>query len=167
MESARRGLQSFTGLPQRLELFAMVGGRKFYNDSSATTPESAIAALDAFHEPVWLLAGGSDKGIDLAPLAATIAARAAGAAFYGAVRESLLREVTSRRPGFRCTSVATLADALEWCWLRSQPGGIIILSPGCASLDQFANYRHRGETFVALVRDLVHRPDRPGLTAIA
>lgn len=165
MDAVRRGLASFTGLPQRLELFAVVGGRKFYNDSSATTPESAIAALKSLNEPVWLLAGGSDKGVDLAPLAATIANRAAGAAFYGAVRASLLREVTGRALRIRCTSVATMSEALDWCWQHSCPGESIVLSPGCASLDQFANYRQRGETFVALVRELARRPDRPGLQA--
>ena len=164
-ESVRRGLELFVGLPQRLEMFAVVGGRKLYNDSSATTPESTIAALNALDEPVWLLAGGSDKGVNLAPLGAAIAARATGAAFYGAVRESLRLAVAAHPNKVRCTSVATLPEALEWCWQRSRPGESIVLSPGCASLDQFTNYRHRGETFVDMVRELARRTDRPGLEA--
>jgi UDP-N-acetylmuramoylalanine--D-glutamate ligase len=165
MESVRRGLELFVGLPQRLEMFAVVGGRKFYNDSSATTPESTIAALNALDEPVWLLAGGSDKGVDLSAMGDTIAARTVGAAFYGAVRESLRRAVAAHPNKVRCATVATLAEALEWCWQRSRPGESIVLSPGCASLDQFTNYRHRGETFVELVRALARRSDRPGLPA--
>jgi UDP-N-acetylmuramoylalanine--D-glutamate ligase len=79
------------------------------------------------------------------------------------VRETLLREVQARAGGVPCTSLATMSEALEWCWQHSRPGESIVLSPGCASLDQFANYRQRGETFVALVRDLTRRRHRPGL----
>jgi UDP-N-acetylmuramoylalanine--D-glutamate ligase len=77
-EAVGRGLRAFRGLPQRLELFATVDGRRFYNDSTATTPESTISALRCLEEPVWLLAGGRSKGFDFGPLAAAIAARAKG-----------------------------------------------------------------------------------------
>ena len=70
----RRGLEAFRGLPQRLEWFAVIDGRRFYNDSTATTPESTIAALRSLDVPVWLLAGGKSKGFDFEPLAAEIVA---------------------------------------------------------------------------------------------
>lgn len=149
-----RGLRAFRGLPQRLELCATIDGRRFYNDSTATTPESSIAALRSLDEPIWLLAGGRSKGFDFGPLAAAIVARAQGAAFFGSVRNDLQAAVTARLPGFSSTATASLDDALAWCWEQSRPGDAIVLSPCCASTDQFRNFRHRGEHFVELVVEL-------------
>lgn len=161
-EAVCAGLKSFAPLPQRLEPIAVIAGRRFYNDSSATTPESTIAALETLEVPIWLLAGGGDKGADVRPLAAAIVRNAAGAAFYGTVRHTLYREVVKRLPSFPCTAVETLADALCWCWERSRPGEAIVLSPACSSHDQFQNYHQRGLTFVALVRQLGECQKRPG-----
>ena len=76
-------------MPQRLEWFAVVDGRRFYNDSAATTPESTVAALEALDRPLWLLAGGADKGCDFGPLVTAIARRARGVALFGVVAEML------------------------------------------------------------------------------
>ena len=148
------GLAGFRGLPQRLEWFAVVDGRRFYNDSTATTPESAIAAIEALDVPVWLLGGGRSKGFDFRPLAEAIARRAAGAAFFGTARDELQQAALRERPTLACTSTEHLADALAWCFERSKPGEAIVLSPGCASTDQYRNFRERGERFVELVRAL-------------
>ncbi len=154
MEAIRLGLQSFRGLPQRLERIATVEGRMFYNDSTATTPESTIAALESLDSPVWLLAGGKNKGFDFRPLAAEIAGRARGAAFFGTVRSELLARVAAADPDFCCAAVETMDEAFEWCRSRMRPGDSLVLSPGCASTDQFRNFRHRGERFAELVRRL-------------
>ncbi len=159
-EGIRRGLGQFQGLPERQELVATIDGVELYDDSAATTPESTIAAIRSCHRPVWLMAGGHDKGLDYAPLTATIAERCRGAAFYGAVRERLreqTRAANSRRP---CTAVDTLRDALEWCWQRAGKRDAIVLSPACSSHDQFRNYRHRGEVFRGLVESLSKRYNR-------
>jgi UDP-N-acetylmuramoylalanine--D-glutamate ligase len=150
-----RGLAAFRGLPQRLERVATVDGREFYNDSAATTPESTIAALRSFDAPLWLLAGGKGKGADFGPLAAEIACRAKGVAFFGAIRHDLSERVASVDRRLRCTAVETLEEGLDWCWRQSRPGDVVLLSPGCASTDQFRNFRQRGERFVALVQQLV------------
>lgn len=155
--TVNRGLRAFRGLPQRLGLVAEIDGRRFYNDSTATTPESTIAALHSLAEPIWLLAGGRSKGFDFAPLAAAIAACARGAAFFGTVRGDLLAAVTARVPGFPCFATEALNEALAWCWRQSRPGDAIVLSPGCASTDQFRHFRHRGERFVELVAALADR----------
>jgi len=156
-QSIDEGLTSFTALPGRLEPVATVDGRRFYNDTTATTPESTIAALEALDGPLWLLAGGSDKGVDLGPLAAAIARGVRGAALFGAVRRTLARQVNERAPGLSMAAVQTMDEAVGWCWERSQPGESIVLSPGCASYDQFDNFRHRGERFVEVVSDLAAR----------
>lgn len=151
-EAVRQGLAGYRPLPQRLQWFASADGRRFYDDSSSTTPESTMAALDSLDGRSWLLAGGSDKGIDLSPLCEAIVRHAAGAAFYGAVRDQLIRQVRSLRPDFPCIAVATMDEALDWCWRSSHEEDNIVLSPACASRDQFLNYRQRGAHFEALVR---------------
>lgn len=158
LDSVARALASFSGLPQRLERIAQVDGRDFYNDSSSTTPESTIAALEAIPGRVWLLAGGSDKGIDLSAMSRAIAERAAGVALFGTVRHRLLELVLAERPTARCCAPETMREALDWCWSQSGPSDSILLSPGCASHDQFQNFRHRGSTFAEMVAAL----DREG-----
>jgi UDP-N-acetylmuramoylalanine--D-glutamate ligase len=158
-ESIRRGLAEFRGLPQRLELVGGVAGRQFYNDSTSTTPESTIAALRALEPPVWLLAGGKDKGLDFGDLAAAAVEKARGAAFFGSVRQVLWGWVAARNPQFPCTAVETMAEAFDWCWTRSRPCESIVLSPGAASVDQFRNFRQRGEMFDKLVRNLKGKVD--------
>jgi UDP-N-acetylmuramoylalanine--D-glutamate ligase len=148
----RQGLQAFTPLPQRLEWCAVLDGRRFYNDSTSTTPESTIAALDALEMPVWLLAGGKSKGFDFERLAAAIVARSQGAAFFGSAREDLFQQVRARRQDFPCVAPETLDEALPWCWSRSRPGEAILLSPACASTDQFRNFQARGRYFTDLLR---------------
>jgi UDP-N-acetylmuramoylalanine--D-glutamate ligase len=164
----RDALCRFAGLPQRTELVAMIDGRRFYNDSSSTTPESTIAALESLEGPLWLLAGGRDKGMDLGPLCRAIVRRAAGAALFGSARDVLCEKLLALEPGPKLpksrrlrkfVTVETLAEAFRWCWDRSKPGDTILLSPACASTDQFQNYRRRGEAFVELIRGLARREE--------
>ena len=84
-----RGLQSFRGLPQRMERIAEIEGRTFYNDSTSTTPESTIAALESVGKPALLLAGGHDKGFDFTEMVETIGRLAVGAAFFGEIGPKL------------------------------------------------------------------------------
>ncbi len=159
-EAVCRALGSFCGLPHRLESIAVVEGRWLSDDSSSTTPDSTIAALEALEAPTWLLAGGRDKGLDFGPLAAAIVECARGAAFYGSVREELRRQVLACMPEFLCTAVETMEEALRWCWLRSRSGECIVLSPACSSHDQFQNYQVRGDRFVQIVHALTERRDQ-------
>jgi len=149
-----QSLARFTGLPHRLQPVGEAGGRTFYNDSKATTPEATIAALRAMDRPVWLLAGGYDKRVPLEGLAQAIVERCRGAAFFGAIGERLHQLVRQCDSGLDQSPAATLDDALDWCWARSTPGEAILLSPACASFDQFADYAARGEHFAHLVRQL-------------
>lgn len=150
----RQGLEFFESLPQRLEWFATIEGRRFYNDSTATTPESTMVALRSLDMPIWLISGGKSKGFDFEPLAATIVERACGAAMFGLARDELLLRTTTKRADFLCVAVETMSEALQWCWGQSKPGDAIVLSPACASTDQFRNFQERGQRFVELVRSL-------------
>lgn len=170
---ALEALASFQPLAHRLELVGEVAGRRFYDDSKATTPEATLAALAAIEGPVWLLVGGQAKGADFGRLAASIARRACGAACFGAagfeihqrilvaihdsqsaIRNGLGVGVGAAPAGPQCCLRATLDAALDWCVERSAAGDAILLSPACASLDQYADYVARAEHFRACVAKL-------------
>ena len=156
-----RGLNTFAGLPHRLQSLGKVGGRQWYDDSASTTPESTLAALARFEEPVVLLAGGADKGADLSDLADGIVASARAAVLMGAVAETLQQLIDARRnrpqdvEAGRLKSVAvaaSLSEAVNQAKALSRPGDVVLFSPGCASYGWFANYVQRAEEFVKLVR---------------
>jgi UDP-N-acetylmuramoylalanine--D-glutamate ligase len=131
-----------------------IAGRTFYNDSLATTPESVIVALEAFSKPVVLLVGGYDKQIDLAPLAEAVARKVKAAALMGQTADALgcLMEshpASDRLPMHECQS---FDEAFGWAVDQSEPGDIVLLSPGCASYDWFRNYAERGRRFIELIQ---------------
>lgn len=157
------GLQTFRGLPHRLELVGEVAGRRFYNDSLATTPESAICALRAFSGRLLLLAGGYDKKVDLSAFAHEAASRCAAIAWMGQTApllESLAAQATGAVPlagSLPRRITKSLQEAFDWIWSQSQPGDTILLSPACASFDWFLNFADRGDQFRRLVALLEKR----------
>jgi UDP-N-acetylmuramoylalanine--D-glutamate ligase len=154
LDAVRRGLAEYRSLPHRLEFVAEVCGRRFYNDSLATTPESAVVGLEAFSEPVVLLAGGYDKQIDLTPLAQSIASRAKAAALMGQTAEllaCLLDEHAAEEGEPPICECGSFQEAFDWAVEHSEAGDVVLLSPGCASYDWFGNYVERGRRFVELV----------------
>ena len=160
-DSVRRGLGNYTPLPHRLQFVGEVDGRTFYNDSLATTPESAEVALEAFQSPIVLLAGGYDKKIDLSHMASAIARRAKAVALMGQTA-ARLRELIASDPATGCyvsDELSSFRDACEWAVAHSKPGDVILLSPGCASYDWFRNFADRGAQFAEFVKSLV--VDRP------
>lgn len=162
-DAIRRGLAEYQPLPHRLQWIADVEGRSFYNDSLATTPESAIVGLEAFDRPVVLLAGGYDKHVDLSEMAQAIAARAKAVALMGQTAQ-LLRDGIQRDRSSRCVlspTVANFRDAFDWAFSQSSPGDVILLSPGCASYDWFRNFADRGQQFTDFVRQLARKQSQP------
>jgi UDP-N-acetylmuramoylalanine--D-glutamate ligase len=149
-----RSLERFRGLPHRLEPLGTVAGRRFFNDSKSTSPAAALAALATVDGPLWLLAGGDAKGADLGVLGAAIAARVEGAALFGAARGPLHAAIGNASPNCKMLLAEQLATAFDWCCGQSRVGDAIVLSPGCASHDQFLDYQHRGEAFRRLLDQL-------------
>jgi UDP-N-acetylmuramoylalanine--D-glutamate ligase len=154
LDAVRRGLESFQPLPHRLEFVGMAGGRKFYNDSLATTPESVLAALDAFSDPIVLLLGGYDKRIDLAPLAEAVARKVKAVALMGQTADALswLLESAPQGDELPMHECQSFEEAFGWAVNQSEPGDVVLLSPGCASYDWFRNYAERGQRFAELVQ---------------
>jgi UDP-N-acetylmuramoylalanine--D-glutamate ligase len=138
------GLAGFGGVEHRLQELRTVGGVRFVNDSKATNVASALTALEATAPPVHLILGGDDaKGEDFAPLAG----RAAHVYLVGAASDRLHAAVGGARCGDLATAVMRAAAV-------ARPGETVLLSPACASFDQYEDYEARGRHFAALVEAL-------------
>jgi UDP-N-acetylmuramoylalanine--D-glutamate ligase len=165
-ETVAEAIRRFRPLEHRLEPVAEVDGVEFFDDSLATVPEAAQAALGAFPgRPVVLIAGGHDRGQDFAPLAAAIrAADVRALVLFPATGRRLLDAVRSAAGQGEAPSAAfveTMEDAVDAAIEASTPGGIVLLSPGSASFGVFRDYRDRGDRFKAEVMRRVSatRPD--------
>ncbi|MFO1003976.1 MAG: UDP-N-acetylmuramoyl-L-alanine--D-glutamate ligase, partial [Planctomycetaceae bacterium] len=154
-ESFSTTLKTFQPLPHRLQLVAENAGRQFWNDSIATTPESAIMALRVFSGRAILLAGGYDKGQDLRQFANEIKARAKAVVLMGKTAESLKTLLDSGDPAATLPAIVAgdFAEAFACAVALSCSGDIVLLSPGCASYGWFRDYRERGELFCQLARE--------------
>lgn len=163
-----RAIAGFPGLPHRLQLAAegplpRAGAAlprvRFYNDSKSTTPESAIKAVEALAEMpgvgrsrIHLIAGGYDKGSDLSAIA-SVSADLAGLYTIGVTGPGIAAAAGGEaRRAFAC---GTLDRAVSRAMERMSPGDALLLSPGCASWDQYVNFEQRGDEFVTLVRRLI------------
>jgi UDP-N-acetylmuramoylalanine--D-glutamate ligase len=154
-----QGLRAFRGLPHRLELVATKGGVEYYNDSKATTPLSTMRALQAFESRVVLLAGGYDKGTPFDELGQVIRGRVKAALLYGKTAPKLAHAITHAGPDTQAgppqvEQLPNLDAAFQQAVTLAQPGDVVLLSPACASYDQFPHYEARGEHFRKLVEAL-------------
>ena len=154
-DAAAPALREFQGLPHRLELVAEKNGVRFFNDSIATTPESAIAALESFDGPVALIAGGSDKGVSYAEFGKVAARRAEFVALVGPTGPKIRAAIEAAPPVKpRLQEAATFDKAVRLAAEAAKPGWVVLLSPASASFNEFPNFERRGERFRELVRAL-------------
>jgi UDP-N-acetylmuramoylalanine--D-glutamate ligase len=144
-------LRTFPGVPHRLELVATVGGVRFVNDSKATNVAAARRALDAYRdEPVHLILGGSLKGESFAPLAAAVGAGVRSIHLVGKASD----ELAGVLDGHRFDRDETLDRAVAHAFSEAVAGDVVLLSPACASYDQYENFERRGDHFRALAHAL-------------
>ena len=147
------GLRSFPGVPHRLELVAESGGVRFVNDSKATNTAAARRALSAYDAPLHLILGGSLKGERFDELAADVArANVVTAYLIGEAAEPLATDLGYANVPFLVST--TLERAVAEAASVARPGEIVLLSPACASYDQFRDFEHRGQEFRRLVQNL-------------
>ena len=147
------GLSGFEGVPHRLELVREVGGVRFVNDSKATNPEAAERALSAYPPGIRLILGGSRKGIPFARLAKRAAASGVAQAYLIGDSADEIAEALAAE-GVRFTYSRDLVSAVRDAFADAEAGEVVLLSPACASYDQFRDFEERGERFRELVEAL-------------
>lgn len=149
--SIQKVLKTFQGVPHRIEFVRTLKGRSFYNDSKATNCESTKIALRSFQKPTLLLLGGLDRGHsfdDLTPELKNVKY----VACYGETKNKITEYC--KRQGIACDIFLNLEEATKACYQKSQEGDVILLSPACASWDQFDSFEQRGDAFKKIVNSL-------------
>lgn len=149
-----RALVAFHPLEHRIEPCGTVAGVRCYNDSKATNVDATLKALAAFspERPIVML-GGDDKGTDLAPLVAQAVRHCKAVVLFGASRERFSAAFASVADELVVLEARKLADALDVALDHAAPGDIVVLSPACASFDEFSCFEERGDVFKGLVAD--------------
>ncbi|MDP1630578.1 MAG: UDP-N-acetylmuramoyl-L-alanine--D-glutamate ligase [Caulobacter sp.] len=161
-EEAAEGLMTFPGLAHRMETVATVNRVRFINDSKATNADAARQALSSYPRVYWI-AGGQPKADGIAPLA-DLFPRVAGAYLIGAAAESFAGVLDGQAPVTRCGTIEAATAAAYADALASGEDAIVLLSPACASFDQFPDFEARGEAFRSAVEAL-GRPAARGARA--
>ncbi|HEX8390462.1 MAG TPA: UDP-N-acetylmuramoyl-L-alanine--D-glutamate ligase [Candidatus Saccharimonadales bacterium] len=153
-EVINRGLGDFTGLPHLLKFVAEKRAVRFYDDSIATTPGSAIAAVRSFDQPKVVILGGKDKGSDYTELVAEFAATASIRAIVciGSNGPKLAKQLMKADvKNVIMTKASTMSEIVDLAAGLAKPYDVVILSPAAASFDMFSSYSDRGDQFVACV----------------
>jgi len=160
--SIARTLRTFEPVEHRLQVAGVVGGVTYVNDSKATNVDATLKALTAYSGPVFLILGGLSKGSAFDGLAAATEGLVKQAVLIGRAAPEFERAYAARAaaaPGSAAPFVTLpdLAAAVAWCAERAVPGDVVLLSPACASFDQYRSYEERGEHFLELVSELQAR----------
>ncbi len=144
-------LKSFPGVEHRLEKMGKVAGISFVNDSKATNISSVICALRAIETPIYLIAGGRDKGADFKLLIGEGKNKIRTVVAIGEAKDKLFQELGR---DFSVLVAETMEEAVELLFEQAIPGETVLLSPGCASFDMYKNYEERGKVFKEAVKKL-------------
>lgn len=152
MSAIVAGLKSFMPLEHRIEPCGVLRGVSYYNDSKATNVDATLKALTAFeNRPLIVLLGGDDKGTDLAPLRRALNAHARIAVCFGAASERFAAAFNGKDQAFCVMRAKNLQEAVEVAMRQAQAGDVVLLSPACASFDEFDSFESRGLAFKNLV----------------
>ena len=149
IEVIRKAVKAFKGLEHRLESVKTVKGVLYVNDSFSTTPETAIAGLESFTEPIILIAGGSEKGSDFTELGKVISSGNVRILIaIGKMTERIVQ--AAKHAGYHgkiITGLRSMHEIVITAAAHAQSGDVVLLSPACASFDMFDNYKQRGKLF--------------------
>jgi UDP-N-acetylmuramoylalanine--D-glutamate ligase len=144
-------MSNFSGVEHRLEYVMEIEGVSYYNDSKATNLDSVKVALDSFDQNILLLMGGKDKGGNFVDIIPHFKDKVKKIITFGQASDKIS---IALRDAVRLKKVKDLRGAVEFCHLNAVPGDIVLLSPGCASFDQFPNFEKRGFEFKKLVKKI-------------
>ena len=144
-------MSTFVGVEHRLEKVLNINGVTYYNDSKATNVDAVKVALDSFDKSIHLILGGKDKGGEFSQLLPHAQNKVKEIVAYGQAGKKISAAFGD---AIKLERVSSLRDAVEVCHLRAVTGDIILLSPGCASFDQFTNFEERGKEFKSIVQEI-------------
>jgi len=150
-EEVIQAVANFSGIAHRIEFTREIGGVKFYDDSKGTNVGAVKRAIESFSEPLVLLMGGRDKDGDFESLSDLLANRVKALVLFGEAREKIRERIGGIVPTLMAP---TLNEAIAAAREQACAGDVVLLSPGCASFDEFNNYKARGEFFQEEVRAL-------------
>lgn len=160
VEDIAKIAREFKGLPHRLEFIKEVSGIKYYNDSFSTTPETAIAALKSFTEPIILILGGSNKGSSYSELGEEInkAENVKEIVLIGDTADQMEQSIDAKgKYKSKITrELRTMDEIVRIASEKARSGDIVLLSPACASFGLFKDYKDRGNQFKSVVRSLTN-----------
>lgn len=157
VDGMQSAISKVKGISHRVELVREINHVRWYNDSIATAPERTIAAIHAFNEPIVLLLGGKDKNLPWDRLARLIHERVDHVVLFGDAAEKIEKAIGNVQPGQRpltMTRCEKMADAIFAAHEVSEPGDVVLLSPGGTSFDEFNDFEERGERFREWVSQL-------------
>ena len=146
-----RAVGNFKGMPHRIEFVGEKNSVAFYDDSKGTNVGAVMRALETFSRPIILLMGGRDKEGDFETLTPHLKEKVKELLLFGEARDRINTLIGGV---VRTTQVTTLKEAIEMAWQYSSAGDVVLLSPGCASFDEFSDYQARGRFFKEVVRKL-------------
>jgi UDP-N-acetylmuramoylalanine--D-glutamate ligase len=154
-DAMRVAIRAFQGVPHRLQTIGERNGVRFVDDSIATAPERSIAALQAYFEPLVLIAGGRDKHLPMGAWAALIARRARHVVLLGEMSDLVVQAINEADPSFQSVSRATNMDeAVARAASVARSGDVVLLSPGGTSYDMYNDFEERGRDFSRAVSEL-------------
>ena len=151
MKGIRQALNEFTLSDHRIAFVREVDGIRFYNDSKATNVDAVLRALECFESGVILILGGREKGLDFAPLAPEVKARAKAVIGMGEAAGHIMETFEGTCPAYACQDMNC---AVKKAVSVADKGNVVLLSPACASFDLYANYQERGKDFARIISRL-------------
>jgi UDP-N-acetylmuramoylalanine--D-glutamate ligase len=157
IQAMRAGIAGFSGMPHRLELVRIWRGAEWYNDSIATAPERAMAAIRSFDKPIVLLAGGRDKLLPWDEFAQLVHQRVDHLVLFGEAADKISRVIGVPAAGSRPYTLrrcSNLKEAIQVAADVVEPGDVVLLAPGGTSFDEFRDFEERGEVFRKWVSEL-------------
>ena len=151
-KAIRDAITNFRPIPHRLEWIGTINGVDYYNDSKATNMAAALAAIESFDSQLIVIMGGMDKGqTDFSQLNFSLINRVKHIFTYGTAGQSIQMQINSL---IKATYVEEFETAVLQAAGQSMPGDIVLLSPACASFDQFSNYEERGNAYKNIFNNL-------------
>ncbi|MDR2709200.1 MAG: UDP-N-acetylmuramoyl-L-alanine--D-glutamate ligase [Elusimicrobiota bacterium] len=147
-ENIEKTISKYKGMAHRIEFVKNINGVSFYNDSKATNVSAASVALESFDKNIWLIMGGQDKKFPYASLADLVKKKVKGILLIGEAAPLIKKDLEHTTTFYECN---TLQKAVELSFKLAKSGDIVLLSPACASWDQFKNFEQRGALFKKIV----------------